>query len=601
MAGKVAKAYDVLTETDMVTRLRDRHRDYFLDLAEAAEPELRRAEQVAWLDILDENHDNMRAALDWSLSQGEVGKAARLAGALWRFWFLRGYGPEARQWLERVIVAGDAAAHTSVAFAKTLWSAAVMVALDWDNAAASLVERAEEMARGLGDANCLAESLIVRLGIYNGPRSRAIFRPPDDIVDMLAAVEPEVDEPSVQALVHWAVAGRGASPAGDEDTLYEVLQRYRELGDRWGQMWVLYFLSLGQGHWNVDTARMKEALAFAIELGSPLQISLFTDALCWRADLAGEYELATSTINYAVDTARRKGDVGLLGWMLSNRAFIEYEYGHLDEAKETLAELRRQAPKHDPWLEAWIAEEEGDHEAARHLADESVAMQRNAQIRPFRIAYALEQRGHLCLTQGDIAAARASFEECIVLARRYQEAPALRWGLSGLGQVEILEGDFPAAKALFEEMRTTHQGQSPLRTTEGAAYEPWWQILASNLLGLAARLAGDLDAARAHHRDAVRVAHEASYRTALTSALEFAAEYYTEAGDAARAARLLGSAHALRESISYPPPLWQRSRRDEAIAAARRALGDDSFERSFAEGAAMTIGDAVDLVVNVDA
>ena len=73
--------------------LKSRHWDYFLALAEEAEPNLIGAEQALWLDRLEREHDNLRAALE-----RKTGEAAqRLAGALWRFWVVRGYLSEGRE------------------------------------------------------------------------------------------------------------------------------------------------------------------------------------------------------------------------------------------------------------------------------------------------------------------------------------------------------------------------------------------------------------------------------------------------------------------------------------------------------------------------
>jgi predicted ATPase/class 3 adenylate cyclase len=80
--------------------LQYRHATYFLHLAEQAEPELYRAEQRAWLERLETEHDNLRAALAWSQnapSDADVG--LRLVAALWVFWWKHGYISEGRDWL----------------------------------------------------------------------------------------------------------------------------------------------------------------------------------------------------------------------------------------------------------------------------------------------------------------------------------------------------------------------------------------------------------------------------------------------------------------------------------------------------------------------
>src|SRR5262249_60923779 len=73
-----------LQEAGEAMALQARHAQVFLRLAETAAPQLWGAQQEAWLDQLSREHENLRAALHWSLAQGELELAARFAGALWR-------------------------------------------------------------------------------------------------------------------------------------------------------------------------------------------------------------------------------------------------------------------------------------------------------------------------------------------------------------------------------------------------------------------------------------------------------------------------------------------------------------------------------------
>jgi tetratricopeptide (TPR) repeat protein len=91
--------------------VRNRHRDWYVQLAEESEPELRGPRQQGWLARLETEHDNVRTALAWSLQQDGAEAALRLASALWRFWQARGYFVEGRAWLDNALeTSGEAAA-----------------------------------------------------------------------------------------------------------------------------------------------------------------------------------------------------------------------------------------------------------------------------------------------------------------------------------------------------------------------------------------------------------------------------------------------------------------------------------------------------------
>src|SRR5262249_18815497 len=85
-------ARDRLLESGVGERWRERHQVYFLALAEEAEPHLRGPEQQTWLQRLEREHDNLRAAME----EKQANVNLRIGVALWRFWNIRGYYSEGR-------------------------------------------------------------------------------------------------------------------------------------------------------------------------------------------------------------------------------------------------------------------------------------------------------------------------------------------------------------------------------------------------------------------------------------------------------------------------------------------------------------------------
>ena len=178
--------------------LRARHAAYFATMADAAPAGVRGPEQLIWLERLDAEHDNLRAALTWALEQREVDLAGRLAAGLWPFWRARGLYHEGRRWLEQVLTLGDALPWSLRAH--VLNGASVFALLQTDYAAAS--DRLQE-----------AGAAFVALGDRFG-------------------------EAFVTSNLGWLARNR-EDIAAAQALFQESLQLRREIGDRWGEAWTL--------------------------------------------------------------------------------------------------------------------------------------------------------------------------------------------------------------------------------------------------------------------------------------------------------------------------------------------------------------------------
>src|SRR6266446_950637 len=171
-------ARDRLEDTGGRAAVRVRHRDYYLALAEEADPKLKGAEQAEWLRRLEEEHDNLRAGLEWSLAEAETGGGLRLCGALQRFWWTRGHLTEGRQWCTRVLCKAGAEERTRER-AYVLNAAGVLSYHQGDYPAArALYEESLAIRRELGDRSGIAASLgtpgTVAVNQGDHPAARAL-------------------------------------------------------------------------------------------------------------------------------------------------------------------------------------------------------------------------------------------------------------------------------------------------------------------------------------------------------------------------------------------------------------------------------------------
>jgi predicted ATPase/DNA-binding SARP family transcriptional activator len=94
---------DTLLDSETRAEVANRHAAYYLQLSEEAFREVHGPEVALWLDRLEAERDNLYAALDWTLRHPETAMGLQLAGALSRFWYVRGYAEEGSRWLERAL------------------------------------------------------------------------------------------------------------------------------------------------------------------------------------------------------------------------------------------------------------------------------------------------------------------------------------------------------------------------------------------------------------------------------------------------------------------------------------------------------------------
>src|SRR5688500_11129841 len=154
-------ARDKLEEIGELETTRDRHFDYFLQLAEIADQEMLGTKQALWLRRLEAEQNNLRAALEWSLLRdGRAETGLRLVGALRRYWDNKGYFSEGRQWCTQLLTRTEPS-EPGKERAKALRTLAHMTwQLGGLTEARSSYEQSVQMSRALGDDRGVAAVLL---------------------------------------------------------------------------------------------------------------------------------------------------------------------------------------------------------------------------------------------------------------------------------------------------------------------------------------------------------------------------------------------------------------------------------------------------------
>lgn len=155
-----------LAESGLKSATHSRHRDFFLALAESAEPELKGYGQIQWLKRLDLEHDNLRAALEWSFLAKDAQAALRLVGALSYYWAIRWNGDESRIYTQRAL---DLAKNTQDMLlspwkAKVLLGSVLAFDLYYPRDSASrqaAVEQALRLFQERGDKQGIGSALLI--------------------------------------------------------------------------------------------------------------------------------------------------------------------------------------------------------------------------------------------------------------------------------------------------------------------------------------------------------------------------------------------------------------------------------------------------------
>ena len=292
-------AAERLEESGDAEGARRRHAAFFLDLAEEAEPELRGSRQVEWLERLEGENKNLRAAMSWALDTGDAETAARLGWALWLFWRFHGHQREGRGWMEVLLqrevppFLRPRAVHAAIAMA--------YMQGDYEAVARYSAELLK-LSQEVGDELCAA---YARCGLGLIAMDRGNFEEATSCFEEALALLRRAGEDGVVPVVRiWL--GTVALIQGDHDRAIpmfeEGLAQAQQRGDRLGTYNALYNLAqvaLGRGDHELATRMLEEGVTLSEQIGDQANLSYFLKGLAVVSGVREEVEHSAQLLGAA--------------------------------------------------------------------------------------------------------------------------------------------------------------------------------------------------------------------------------------------------------------------------------------------------------------
>lgn len=360
--------------------MRRAHAKYLVELAETAEPYLRRAEQLEWLRRLEAEHDNLHVAVRGAIAAGDAPTAVRLVTAAGWYWWLGGHKAEGLQLaIEALAVPGEvdtetrASAFAMVAYFATAGLGDFAQAEPW-------IREAQRLAKGLDRPGPLLRQALAVFAAFQGEGG------PD--MSPLAMLEPLIadEDPWVRAqtrLVRARMLGDEEREADSEIALAE----FRSIGERWGISYALATLG--------DLAARRGDIPLAVDYCQQAahvltEIGAREDLVFLRAKEAQLYWLLGDSAESASAMAQAEADAERVGWADAHAAVAFFK-----------GELAR-----------WS----GDFGTARTELGRVDAALQNVPADPIFRSMILDSLAYVDALEGDLDAAAAGRAEALAIA-----------------------------------------------------------------------------------------------------------------------------------------------------------------------------------------
>jgi predicted ATPase/DNA-binding CsgD family transcriptional regulator len=430
----------LLAESGEAEKVRQAHALYYLTWAEKAAHHLRGRQQTLWQKRLEQEQENLRAALQWCIEHEETELACRFGATLSWFWHISGHWSEGLHWLEAALRLADAKPPTLMR-AKALRGAGDMASCQGDYPAArTWIEESVTILRELHDTRELTLSL-----------------------SMLSAIIADNDVATSRALAEESVA------------------LAREVGDSWNLAFALYLMGLAVAapdNYTHANELLEQSVTLFRQLEDKRQLSLVLSQFGKMMASQGNMVRAETLCRESLSLARELGYKSVLLRPLYDLAKVLRQRGDMDQAttllQESLILVRDLGDRcllamilHEL---AYIARDQQNMAQATTLLQESLILYQEMG-ETFLQAGALCDLGNLAQAQGDMLRATDMYKESLALSQQIGHQEALAWNLVGLAQIVRAKKQFQRAARLFAAAEAISPPHRDIEHIEWTNYE----------------------------------------------------------------------------------------------------------------------------------
>jgi predicted ATPase/class 3 adenylate cyclase len=577
-----------LWESQETNEFARRHAAYYLRVAKNSYGKMWGREQAHWLELLDEESDNLRAALDWlSKVPSDEGMMLQLTGSLWRFWEIRGYLSEGRSRLETALEKNSST--SDYWRANGLGGAGHLARQQGDyEQAKKFHEQSLSLFRASGDKLGAARQLnaLGEIAQNLGDYVRAV-----ELHEESLSLRREIgDQEGIAVSLRQLgviIRDRGQyQPAGE--LLEESLRLERELGDK-----LLMALSLNDlglvAHAQCDYERamalFEEAVFLQRELNDRLGISDSLQNLGNVAKDQGFFQRAQSLYQECLELKKELGDKRGICRVIVTQAEIAFRQGKYPLAAElageslTLAQqlgLKREILL-SLELQGFISYYQGNYERAANLAEETLALSKEIEA-PRAIGYADVLSALVGYSQGNLEATREKFQEALGEFQEINDCRNIAGTYVHLARTAYRQGDYEAAMRHLEEGRSIS-----LQRKIG-----WTYALVLEIMGLLQRSGGNYQRALELFQESLHLAVEQENQQGIANCLGALAGLAVMAGQARRATHLFAAAAKLRREMGAQMSSTDRQEYEHYLDLVHDHLDQVTFEAEWSQGFSMT-------------